>query len=604
MASRSLRHLVEQKMGTFAHFVMYVLLEWMLIVLLFIDGALAFLSNEFAKYFDLRIPCLLCTRIDHVLVHRSPDFYYNDSICESHKKSISRMAFCHVHKKLSDIRNMCEGCLLSFATGKEADCDTYKSLVGILNKDLECFVEDDSKIHLKFPGAVRRDEDIIEVEKSSPEHFCSCCGEALKVKLTFPRGNAAGAAVSNKMKQVSGAPTPSPRAPHASAKYEAEPRSLDLPHIPYTELKSLKGSQSPLEEETSNALASDAKMPLLTDAERLNEDSRTPIFTKGNKYFGLAVADSPTASPRWTTRVFRKSPLEKTEYTLESGDGNVANFEIDGESILHRLKRQVRLDRKSLIELYMELDEERSASTEAANNAMAMITRLQAEKAAVQMEALQYQRMMEEQAEYDQEAIQVMKELLDKREDEIRALEAELEVYRDKYGEIAVPLPGIDEYEEGAVIDYQELKSHSSFSERSESVQNSPFSIKDHHYGDPIRLTDLDLENERSALLKQVKRLQSRLQMVPEDAANSLESTSDSVDQKDETHGLGGAESKAALTREVSSLTQRLQALEEDSKFLKQAAHTLEKSEEGAAVLSEIAQNLRKLRVFGSASDA
>ena len=39
---------------------------------------------------------------------------------------------------------------------------------------------------------------------------------------------------------------------------------------------------------------------------------------------------------------------------------------------------------------------------------MAMITRLQAEKAVVQMEALQYQRMMEEQAEYDQDAIHIL----------------------------------------------------------------------------------------------------------------------------------------------------------------------------------------------------
>ena len=48
---------------------------------------------------------------------------------------------------------------------------------------------------------------------------------------------------------------------------------------------------------------------------------------------------------------------------------------------------------------------ERSASTIAANQTMAMITRLQEEKAAMQMEAPQYQRMMEEQSEYDQEAL-------------------------------------------------------------------------------------------------------------------------------------------------------------------------------------------------------
>ncbi|KAK6935619.1 GTD-binding domain [Dillenia turbinata] len=81
--------------------------------------------------------------------------------------------------------------------------------------------------------------------------------------------------------------------------------------------------------------------------------------------------------------------------------------------------RQVRLDCKSLITLYLELDEERSASAVTANNAMTMIIRLQAEKAAVQMEALQYQRMMEEQAEYDQEALQVLKDLLAKQEEEI-----------------------------------------------------------------------------------------------------------------------------------------------------------------------------------------
>jgi hypothetical protein len=48
------------------------------------------------------------------------------------------------------------------------------------------------------------------------------------------------------------------------------------------------------------------------------------------------------------------------------------------------------------------------SSAVAANNVMAMITRLQAEKAVVQMEALQYQRMMEEQAEYDQDAIHIL----------------------------------------------------------------------------------------------------------------------------------------------------------------------------------------------------
>lgn len=176
------------------------------------------------------------------------------------------------------------------------------------------------------------------------------------------------------------------------------------------------------------------KPATVTEGDELNDDaSRTPVFGKGNRFFGIPLTDSAQNSPRVAMRISKKSPLEKSEFVLESVDGNLQN-DADCDSILQRLKRQVRLDRKSLMALYMELDEERSASAVAANNAMAMITRLQAEKAAVQMEALQYQRMMEEQAEYDQEALEATYDLLAKREDDIRVLEAEIEAYRGKYG--------------------------------------------------------------------------------------------------------------------------------------------------------------------------
>ena len=76
--------------------------------------------------------------------------------------------------------------------------------------------------------------------------------------------------------------------------------------------------------------------------------------------------------------------------------------------------------------LYAELEEERSAVAIAATQMMAMINMLQEEKAAMQMEALQYQRMMEEQSEYDQEALQLLNELVTKREKQ--ELERELEL--------------------------------------------------------------------------------------------------------------------------------------------------------------------------------
>ncbi|XP_038686942.1 probable myosin-binding protein 5 [Tripterygium wilfordii] len=440
MAKRTFKCFVEQELGRFAHFLIYAVLEWLLIILLFIDGLLAFLANEFAKFFELRIPCLLCTRIDHVLVRKSRDFYYNESICESHKKNVSSLAYCHVHKKLSDIRQMCEACLLSFATEKESDCDTYKSLVGILHKDIELFVDDDHEVHLSLPAG-RKDD--AQVEKSSI-HKCSCCGEPLKVKSSYPKGKNGG--------MVSHAPAPSRRASFSAR------NDLDLPHIRYTELKFMPDNQSEVvgdEIIATNADVRSAVVPLLKD-EDVNQD-KTPNFGRGNRFFGIPLSDSATNSPRWGTRLQRRSLLEKTsELSAEPVEG-------DGESILHHLKRQVKLDRKSLMDLYMELDEERSASAVAANNAMAMITRLQAEKAAVQMEALQYQRMMEEQAEYDEEALQATKDLLAKRDEDIKVLEAEVDAYRLKFGDLR---------EDNSDEDYQ---AYSSYGGR--SVCCSPTSI-------------------------------------------------------------------------------------------------------------------------------
>lgn len=208
-------------------------------------------------------------------------------------------------------------------------------------------------------------------------------------------------------------------------------------------------------------------MPLLTETVDLNDDaSKTPNFDKGNKFFGISLTDSPTNSPRWAPRITRKSSLSKLAFASESVEGKLPN-EAESDSILHYLTKQVHLDRKTLVALYMELDEERNASAVAANNAMAMITRLQAEKAAVQMEASQYQRMMEEQAEYEEEALGLTNELLAKREEEIKILEAELEAYRQKYGCLSEDDFRRSEIE--AAEDYREYTPYSPDGAKSES---------------------------------------------------------------------------------------------------------------------------------------
>ncbi|KAF2285662.1 hypothetical protein GH714_006300 [Hevea brasiliensis] len=82
--------------------------------------------------------------------------------------------------------------------------------------------------------------------------------------------------------------------------------------------------------------------------------------------------------------------------------------------------------------LYIELEKERSAAASAADEAMAMILRLQEEKASIEMEARQCQRIIEEKYAYDAEEMNILKEILVRREREKHYLEKEVEAYRQK----------------------------------------------------------------------------------------------------------------------------------------------------------------------------
>lgn len=104
------------------------------------------------------------------------------------------------------------------------------------------------------------------------------------------------------------------------------------------------------------------------------------------------------------------------------------NQDVKDRELLEDLQRE----RETVAALYSELEEERSCSASAACEAMAMISRLQEEKAAVQMEARQFKRMVVEKATYDQEAIEALNELLLSREQEKIALEEEIRVCKEK----------------------------------------------------------------------------------------------------------------------------------------------------------------------------
>ncbi|KAI3915602.1 hypothetical protein MKX01_015427 [Papaver californicum] len=110
------------------------------------------------------------------------------------------------------------------------------------------------------------------------------------------------------------------------------------------------------------------------------------------------------------------------------------------------------------IALYRELEEERSAAASAADEAMAMILRLQEEKASIEMEARQYQRMIEEKSAYDAEEMAILKEILVRREREKHFLEKEVEAYRKNMGLR-------DEHSEGDLFSMEDMmgEGHASF---------------------------------------------------------------------------------------------------------------------------------------------
>ncbi|KAL4578438.1 hypothetical protein LXL04_014561 [Taraxacum kok-saghyz] len=94
------------------------------------------------------------------------------------------------------------------------------------------------------------------------------------------------------------------------------------------------------------------------------------------------------------------------------------------------LTRELIEEQDARAALYIELEKERNAAASAADEAMAMILRLQEEKASIEMESRQYQRMIEEKSAYDEEEMNILKEIVLRREMEKHFLEKEVEAYR------------------------------------------------------------------------------------------------------------------------------------------------------------------------------
>lgn len=167
-------------------------------------------------------------------------------------------------------------------------------------------------------------------------------------------------------------------------------------------------------EEQSNKKEPNAELEgsILSGANSSNYEAETPMVVKSDGRFSLDnVSNESGNNPNG----------QKERIAIDDGDK---------DNRIVSLTQELEEERAARSALYVELDEERNAAATAADEAMAMILRLQEEKASIEMESRQYKRMIEEKSAYDLEEMNILKEILLRREREKHFLEKEVEAYR------------------------------------------------------------------------------------------------------------------------------------------------------------------------------
>ncbi|KAI4369447.1 hypothetical protein MLD38_017884 [Melastoma candidum] len=337
----------------------------------------------------------------------------------------------------------------------------------------------------------------------------------------------------------------------------------------------------------------------------------------------------------------KRIALERNESGL-SIDGSVVS-EIEGETAMDRLKRQIDHDRKALSALYKELEEERNSSAESTNQAMAMINRLQEEKATLQMEALQYLRMMEEQAEYDMEALQKTNDLLSEREKEIQDLETELEYYRNKYPNdtpSGITMEVIQTENGHEIAEIGRGDESMTKADASDAPAETKTGI--------LKNAAVEIEEEKLHILSCLEKLEKKLELSSKcredldlvnvddpkveasgkneteeqkckgdlsgdcvaddyDKAEQINTNSgqcnpcsteheEAIDDRSPNQRCNDNGHIPSLKKEYWQLLERMEALESDHRFLEHTINCLQVGEEGLQFVQDIASRLRELR--------
>ncbi|XP_010453837.1 PREDICTED: myosin-binding protein 3-like [Camelina sativa] len=651
----------------------YAFLEWLLMFFIFLNSLFTYFIVRFASFFGLKQVCLLCPKLDRIFERNSENrfTYYRELLCENHVAELASLSFCKTHGKTSESANLCSDCSnreeersnigLGFCT-----C-CQKSLA---EKPYPNYLLIKSSIWGKTLGRDGENGGLI-LEMIDDEKFF---GDGFEVEREpyplgpFFRGKAEeegkrqelqqnGEVISDvesyglSLREVSeedglrsiisniNSPGNEEEIPEAKSRVsEDEQRDDDTSNVETHGKDQISVLVEEKEEEGANLLADQFESKNFTGSQ--NEEEEEEDREENTKELD---PETPTS----VSTLFNKKLLflARNEY---AGDESVLVSEMDGGDPLktiERLRETVRAEQEALRDLYAELEEERSASAISANQTMAMITRLQEEKAKVQMEALQYQRMMEEQAEYDQEALQLLNHLMVKREKEKEQLQRELEVYREKVleyeskatnkititknnGEAAdddgkkeengeedtssetdVDLEKItldcvqhmsilgeslSEFEEERLVILDQLRV---LEDRLVTMQDNDQSAEDPKFsGEFSNSYDQEesySEHEGQTMASMAKSLLPLLDSAENESEDGYQELAESVEKN-----FGSESEKLEIIKQVDSVYERLQVLETDGEFLKNCMSSAKKGDKGTDILKDILQHLRDLRTI------
>ncbi|CAI9287004.1 unnamed protein product [Lactuca saligna] len=158
-----------------------------------------------------------------------------------------------------------------------------------------------------------------------------------------------------------------------------------------------------------------------------NSDSKTSICKCGlMSFFNIST---PTMIEKWEVV---KETVNSNASDRSDADKQEHCDEEDQVFDVMTLRRLVKIERQRAHDAYIELEKERMASTTAAEEAMALILRLQNQKSVLEMEAQQHQRLCHEKQLHDQEVIQSLRWIVMKHESERSILEDRLRLYKQR----------------------------------------------------------------------------------------------------------------------------------------------------------------------------